>query len=142
MDESKQVLSWLKRPAKLKKALSTLDLDELVELRSHFDEEIVEKQQELERQEQERQRKEQAIEDVLDKVRELVDSGTIKFDEIESAIKETKAESNKRPPRPPKYEYTDDNGKYKTWTGQGRTPSSIQRGLDEGLELSSYLIKK
>ncbi|WP_104033415.1 H-NS family histone-like protein, partial [Vibrio jasicida] len=43
----------------------------------------------------------------------------------------TKAKA-KRAPRPAKYKYTDTNGEEKTWTGQGRTPSSIQEQLDAG----------
>lgn len=48
--------------------------------------------------------------------------------------------AGKRPPRPAKYEYTDIFGSRKTWTGQGRTPSVIQRHLDEGKALEDFLI--
>ncbi|MBL1375773.1 H-NS family histone-like protein [Zobellella iuensis] len=37
-----------------------------------------------------------------------------------------------REKRPAKYEYRDENGEYKTWTGQGRTPSVIRRALEGG----------
>ncbi|BDP33539.1 TPA: H-NS histone family protein [Vibrio parahaemolyticus] len=43
----------------------------------------------------------------------------------------TKAKST-RQPRPAKYKYIDENGKEKTWTGQGRTPSIIQAAIDSG----------
>ncbi len=43
----------------------------------------------------------------------------------------------KREPRPPKYKYME-NGVEKTWTGQGRTPSTIQKALDEGRQLSEF----
>lgn len=46
----------------------------------------------------------------------------------------------KREPRPAKYQYTDKNGKQKTWTGQGRTPSIIQAALDAGKSLSDFEI--
>ncbi len=46
----------------------------------------------------------------------------------------------KRTPRPAKYKYVDANGEDKTWTGQGRTPSAIQAQLDEGKDLSDFLI--
>lgn len=40
----------------------------------------------------------------------------------------------KRAPRPAKYRYTDENGKEKTWTGQGRTPSALaDKNLDDFL---------
>ncbi|MCG6230236.1 H-NS family nucleoid-associated regulatory protein [Vibrio furnissii] len=48
----------------------------------------------------------------------------------------------KRAPKPPKYEYLDDEGEVKTWTGQGRTPSPIQKQLDQGKTLDEFLIKK
>lgn len=53
---------------------------------------------------------------------------------------ETKAkQSTKRAPRPAKYKYMD-NGKEKTWTGQGRTPAAIQTQLDAGKSLDEFLI--
>lgn len=47
----------------------------------------------------------------------------------------------KRAPRPAKYEYTDENGEHKTWTGQGRTPVAIKKLLDEGKSLTDFEIK-
>ncbi|EOV0875476.1 H-NS family nucleoid-associated regulatory protein [Vibrio parahaemolyticus] len=53
---------------------------------------------------------------------------------------ETKAkQSTKRALRPAKYKYID-NGKEKTWTGQGRTPAAIQAQLDAGKSLDEFLI--
>ncbi|PSJ45164.1 transcriptional regulator [Zobellella endophytica] len=37
-----------------------------------------------------------------------------------------------REKRPAKYEYRDENGEYKTWSGQGRTPSVIRRAMEGG----------
>lgn len=48
--------------------------------------------------------------------------------------------SGKRAPRPAKYKYTDASGEEKTWTGQGRTPSTIQQALDAGQSLSDFAI--
>ncbi|MGO1296208.1 MAG: H-NS family histone-like protein [Vibrio sp.] len=56
---------------------------------------------------------------------------------------ETKTKSKakgKRAPRPAKYKYVDTNGQEKTWTGQGRTPSTIQKALDEGKSLEDFAI--
>lgn len=51
------------------------------------------------------------------------------------------ASKTKRAARPAKYEYKDDNGEMKTWTGQGRTPAVIKRGIEEeGKSLDDYLI--
>ena len=44
----------------------------------------------------------------------------------------------KRESRPAKYQYVDENGVTKTWTGQGRTPKAIQVQLDKGKSLSSF----
>ncbi|GAB7219854.1 H-NS family histone-like protein [Vibrio comitans] len=58
----------------------------------------------------------------------------------DSSAKAGKAKS-KRAPRPAKYEYVNESGATKTWTGQGRTPSAIQTQLDEGKSLDAFLIK-
>lgn len=47
----------------------------------------------------------------------------------------------KRAPRPAKYQYTDENGEEKSWTGQGRTPAMIKQALDNGKRLEDFLIK-
>ncbi len=47
----------------------------------------------------------------------------------------------KRAPRPAKYQYTDENGEAKSWTGQGRTPAVIKQALDAGKKLEDFLIK-
>lgn len=45
----------------------------------------------------------------------------------------------KRPPRPAKYQIEVD-GKMITWTGQGRMPTPFKKELDDGFELSDFLI--
>lgn len=37
----------------------------------------------------------------------------------------------KRAARPAKYQYTDEEGELRTWTGQGRTPAVIKKAVDE-----------
>ncbi|SJL83302.1 H-NS family nucleoid-associated regulatory protein [Vibrio palustris] len=62
---------------------------------------------------------------------------------IDALSGETKTKSKskgKRAPRPAKYKYVDANGQEKTWTGQGRTPSTIQKALDEGKSLEEFAI--
>jgi len=61
---------------------------------------------------------------------------------ISALAGETKSKAKakgKRAPRPAKYKYTL-NGVEKTWTGQGRTPSAIQKALDEGKSLEEFEI--
>lgn len=47
----------------------------------------------------------------------------------------------KRAARPAKYQYIDDHGKVKTWTGQGRTPAIIKKAIDnEGKTMTDFLL--
>ncbi|MGL9733477.1 MAG: histone-like nucleoid-structuring protein H-NS [Symbiopectobacterium sp.] len=38
---------------------------------------------------------------------------------------------SKRVVRPAKYQYTNENGEARTWTGQGRTPAVIKKAIEE-----------
>ncbi len=60
---------------------------------------------------------------------------------INALAGQPKSKGTKRPPRPAKYRYLDENGKEKTWTGQGRTPSAIQTQLDAGQSIDEFLIE-
>jgi DNA-binding protein H-NS len=47
----------------------------------------------------------------------------------------------KRAARPAKYQYKDENGEMKTWTGQGRTPAVIKKAMEEkGKSLDDFLL--
>ncbi|QTF08320.1 DNA-binding transcriptional regulator H-NS [Brenneria izadpanahii] len=51
------------------------------------------------------------------------------------------AGKSKRAARPAKYQYTDENGEVKTWTGQGRTPAVIKKAIEEqGKSLDDFLL--
>ncbi len=78
----------------------------------------------------------------LSEYAEMIAKDGINIDDLISAMSgETKTKfRKKRDPRPAKYKYTDTNGKEKTWTGQGRTPSAIQSQLDAGKHLDDFLI--
>ena len=43
-------------------------------------------------------------------------------------------------PRPYKYQFEDENGNTKKWTGQGRTPKALQKALDDSRKLEEFLI--
>lgn len=48
---------------------------------------------------------------------------------------------SKRAARPAKYQYTDENGEARTWTGQGRTPAVIKKTIEEqGKSLDDFLL--
>ncbi|QGU09848.1 H-NS histone family protein [Leclercia sp. J807] len=45
-----------------------------------------------------------------------------------------------RPPRKARYQYQSENGKTRTWTGQGRMPKAIAEQLAAGKSLDDFLI--
>ncbi|MBK5016430.1 H-NS histone family protein [Pantoea sp. S62] len=76
----------------------------------------------------------------LAKYRELLLQEGIDPNELLNGMPTTPAEKKKRAPRPAKYQYTDENGDVKQWTGQGRTPSAIKSAIDAGKSLDDFLI--
>jgi len=101
---------------------------------------VVEERREIEAQEQAALAEQEAK---LAAIAEQIASDGIDVEALISALAgETKSKSKakgKRAPRPAKYKYMD-NGVEKTWTGQGRTPSAIQKALDEGKSLEEFAI--
>lgn len=78
--------------------------------------------------------------DKLAKYKEmLLNDGIDISDLTKLASVETKSKA-KRAPRPAKYQYTDENGETKSWTGQGRTPSPIKKALEAGGSLNDFLL--
>ena len=78
----------------------------------------------------------------LEQYREMLLADGIDPNELLSTIAETKAPGKtKRAARPAKYQYVDDNGETRTWTGQGRTPAVIKKAIEEeGKQLDSFLL--
>ena len=74
--------------------------------------------------------------DRIEKYKNLLAENGISLEEL-NPVKKTR---KKRKPRPAKYKYTNKNGEIKTWTGQGRTPKTIQQALDDGHSLSEFKI--
>ncbi len=99
---------------------------------------VVEERRETEEQEQAALAEQEAK---LAAIAEQIASDGIDVEALISALAgETKTKAKgKRAPRPAKYKYMD-NGVEKTWTGQGRTPSAIQKALDEGKSLEAFEI--
>ncbi|EPL8093796.1 H-NS family nucleoid-associated regulatory protein [Morganella morganii] len=79
----------------------------------------------------------------LEEFRQLLEKQNINPEElIQSMATGKTARKSKRAQRPAKYEYIDENGESKTWTGQGRTPAVIKQAIDnEGKSLNDFLIK-
>ncbi|KAA9001814.1 DNA-binding transcriptional regulator H-NS [Affinibrenneria salicis] len=78
----------------------------------------------------------------LQQYREMLIADGIDPNELLQALGSTKsAGKSKRAARPAKYQYTDENGEVKTWTGQGRTPAVIKKAIEEqGKALEDFLL--
>lgn len=58
-----------------------------------------------------------------------------------SAAAKAAAKAAGKAKRPAKYQYKDENGELKTWTGQGRTPAVIKKAIEEqGKSLDDFLL--
>ena len=96
---------------------------------------VSEKKEELLKVQQEENNRQERIA----KYKELLKQEGITTDEL-AEILGSNVVRKKRESRPAKYQYVDENGVTKTWTGQGRTPKAIQVQLDKGKSLSSFEI--
>ncbi|CAK9884933.1 MAG: DNA-binding protein H-NS [Candidatus Erwinia impunctatus] len=79
-------------------------------------------------------------EEKLTKYRQMLIDDGIDISELTAAETSTTKSRSKRAPRPAKYQYTDENGETKSWTGQGRTPAVIKKALDSGKTIDDFLI--
>ena len=96
---------------------------------------ISEKREELLKIQQEEKERQERIA----KYKDLLKQEGITVDEL-AEILGAEVPRKKREARPAKYQYVDENGGTKTWTGQGRTPKAIQTKLDKGQSLSDFEI--
>ena len=85
------------------------------------------------------QQEEKERQDRIAKYKDLLKQEGITVDEL-AEILGAEVPRKKREARPAKYQYVDENGVTKTWTGQGRTPKAIQTKLDKGQSLSDFEI--
>ncbi|MCX8956062.1 H-NS family histone-like protein [Erwinia psidii] len=79
-------------------------------------------------------------EEKLAKYRQMLLDDGIDLSELTASENTSGKPRTKRAPRPAKYQYTDENGEIKSWTGQGRTPAVIKQALDQGKPLDDFLI--
>ena len=96
---------------------------------------ISEKREELLKIQQEEKERQERIA----KYKDLLKQEGITVDEL-AEILGAEVPRKKREARPAKYQYVDENGVTKTWTGQGRTPKAIETKLDKGQSLSDFEI--
>ena len=136
MNEFTRVLRNLRTLRNLTRELTISQLESAVEKLQEIIKEKYETAEQHQREVQERK-------DRIKKYKELLKQDGITaadLAEILGDAKQSKKVKQKRPSRPAKYQYKDENGQVKTWTGQGRTPKAIQTKLDKGKSLSDFEI--
>ncbi|MBE2894261.1 H-NS family histone-like protein [Spirabiliibacterium falconis] len=117
------------------KELTVEQLENIIEKLTQILDEKKEELREVEAQEKARQEKIAALKSQLEQ------SGLNPEELAEMLLRDvTNKGRKKRTPRKAKYQYTDESGKQKTWTGQGRTPKIIQKALDAGKALADFEI--
>ena len=126
-------ISILSHARKLKAAVRELELAELISFQEKLTALIETKEQEEAENASLNAERNAQIEDIKQKMAAL----GLSTDDLDKIA--TKKPSKKREPRPAKYQI-EVNGEMVTWTGQGRMPSVFKTELDEGFELSDFLI--
>ena len=136
-----EVLKVLSNIRSLRLATRDFSVEQLENLLEKIETLVSEKKVELAKaQEEENARQERIAKD-----KELLEKEGISRQELAEILgldvsEKVSGVSKKRSSRPAKYQYVDENGVTKTWTGQGRTPKAIQAQLDQGKPLSSFEI--
>ncbi|MGB3251648.1 H-NS family nucleoid-associated regulatory protein [Buttiauxella gaviniae] len=83
----------------------------------------------------------EARQEKLQALRKLMEEDGINPEELLGSFStKSTAVKKARDPRPAKYQYTNENGETKTWTGQGRTPKALAKQIAEGKSLDDFLI--
>ena len=136
-----EVLKVLSNIRSLRLATRDFSVEQLENLLEKIETLVSEKKVELAKAQEE----ENARQERITKYKELLEKEGISRQELAEILgldvsEKVSGVSKKRSSRPAKYQYVDENGVTKTWTGQGRTPKAIQAQLDQGKPLSSFEI--
>ena len=136
-----EVLKALSNIRSLRLATRDFSVEQLENLLEKIETLVSEKKVELAKAQEE----ENARQERIAKYKELLEKEGISRQELAEILgldvsEKVNGVSKKRSARPAKYQYVDENGVTKTWTGQGRTPKAIQAQLDQGKPLSSFEI--
>jgi DNA-binding protein H-NS len=136
-----EFINILRHERRLKAALKDLDFTELQTVKQKFDSVVAQRHEEEAEKQREAEEKQKKIEEFKSA---MADAGIELSDILEKELGGepiVKPTRKKRAPKPPKYEYTNDDGEKRTWTGQGRMPKPMQTAIDNGKSLESFLIK-
>ena len=136
-----EVLKVLSNIRSLRLATRDFSVEQLENLLEKIETLVSEKKVELAKAQEE----ENARQERIAQYKELLEKEGISRQELAEILgldvsEKVSGVSKKRSARPAKYQYVDENGVTKTWTGQGRTPKAIQAQLDQGKPLSSFEI--
>ena len=136
-----EVLKVLSNIRSLRLATRDFSVEQLENLLEKIETLVSEKKVELAKAQEE----ENARQERIAKYKELLEKEGISRQELAEILgldvsEKVSGVSKKRSSRPAKYQYVDENGVTKTWSGQGRTPKAIQAQLDQGKPLSSFEI--
>lgn len=136
-----EVLKVLSNIRSLRLATRDFSVEQLENLLEKIETLVSEKRVEIAKAQEE----ENARQERIAKYKELLEKEGISRQELAEILgldvsEKVSSISKKRSARPAKYQYVDENGVTKTWTGQGRTPKAIQVQLDQGKLLSSFEI--
>lgn len=127
------VIKALLNARSLKAASKELTLEQLEESLAKFTKIVEERKAEEEAVRAANEEKNRELEEIKQLLKE---KGIDPAELLSPAASETK----KREPRPAKYQYQDEQGEWRQWTGQGRKPKPIQQALDAGKSLDDFLI--
>ncbi|HLV47799.1 MAG TPA: H-NS family nucleoid-associated regulatory protein [Aliidiomarina sp.] len=131
------ILTHARRLNAATKDLSVVELKEVADKLDGVIAQRMEDEAELMRIEQEKQVH-------IDRIRREMEAAGLDAGDIlgHAAVNAGAKPVRKRAPKPPKYEYTDEHGEHRTWTGQGRNPRPIQQAINAGGSKEDFLIKK
>jgi len=130
-------LSILTHARRLNAATKELSVGELNDVKAKLEKVIEQRRQE----EVEREKQEAAKKAEIERIRKEMEAAGVDIADLAPQLQQTKKKRAKRAPKPAKYEFKDESGNRKTWTGQGRMPKVLQEAVDKGKSLSSFLIK-
>ncbi|QCR36235.1 histone-like nucleoid-structuring protein H-NS [Nissabacter sp. SGAir0207] len=136
MSESLKILNNIRTLRAQARECSLETLEEMLEKLDVVVTERREEEQHAAAENEERSRK-------LQQYREMLIADGIDPNELMQTMAALKpaAGKTKRAARPAKYQYQDENGEMRTWTGQGRTPAVIKKAMDEeGKSLDDFLL--
>lgn len=77
--------------------------------------------------------------ETLKHIQDLLAEHNLTPDDLTASVAGKKAKVVK-PPLPPKYKYTCEDGKVVTWSGAGRKPTAIKEAIENGKSLEDMLI--